>query len=207
MECTCVNNDHFTVLVSRCDEGCWVSICTVGPSHSKSLSEQNNKSASNFVLSLNTAPQKLFRRLRRPRLWATGDWQLHHNNTLTHTSRLMQSFLEKHQITQVTWPPPAAYIGALQLLAFPKTKTTFEKEEISDCQWDSGKYNGAADGNWENYVRFQGSYFEGDRNIIVLCKIFLISCIFFNKCPCFSYYITGYLLDRPDTWAYYSWKI
>ena len=32
--------------------------------------------------------------------------------------------------------------GALQLPAFSKTKITFEREEISDCQWDSGKYNG-----------------------------------------------------------------
>ena len=37
--------------------------------------------------------------------------------------------------------------GALQLLAFPKTKITFVREEISDRQWDSGKYDGAADGN------------------------------------------------------------
>ena len=46
--------------------------------------------------------------------------------------------------------------GTLQLLAFPKTKSTFEREEISDHQWDSGKYNGAADGNWENCMRSQG---------------------------------------------------
>ena len=37
--------------------------------------------------------------------------------------------------------------GVLQLLAFPKTKITFERDEISDCQWDSGKYDGAADGD------------------------------------------------------------
>ena len=36
-------------------------------------------------------------------------------------------------------------IGILQLLDFPKTKITFEREEISDCQWDSGKYHGAPD--------------------------------------------------------------
>ena len=30
--------------------------------------------------------------------------------------------------------------GALWLLDFPKTKITFEREEILDHQWDSGKY-------------------------------------------------------------------
>ena len=65
--------------------------------------------------------------------------------------------------------------GTLQLLAFPKTKTAFEREEISDHWWDSGKYNGAADGNWENYVRSQGAYFEGEWGVIILCTMFLVS--------------------------------
>ena len=34
---------------------------------------------------------------------------------------------------------------ALWLLASPKTKITFEREEISDHWWNSGKYNRAAD--------------------------------------------------------------
>ena len=88
-------------------------------------------------------------------------------------------------------------IGALWLLAFPQTKITFEREEISDSQWDSGKYDRAANGNWENCVRSQGAYFEGDWGVIVLCTMSLVSCIFFNKCLYFSYYMTGYLLDRP----------
>ena len=48
------------------------------------------------------------------------------------------------------------------LLAFLKTKITFEGEEISDRQRDSEKYDRAADGNWENCVRSQGAYFEGE---------------------------------------------
>ena len=74
--------------------------------------------------------------------------------------------------------------GAQGLLAFPKTKITFEREEISDHWWDSRKYNRAADGDWENCVMSQGAYFEGDWGVIVLCTMFLVSCInvFFNKC-------------------------
>ena len=63
--------------------------------------------------------------------------------------------------------------GTLRLLAFPKTKITFEREEISDHQWDSGKHNRAADGDWENCVMSQGAYFEGDWGIMVLCTMFL----------------------------------
>ena len=65
--------------------------------------------------------------------------------------------------------------GALWLLAFPKTKITFEREGTSDHRWDSEKYNRAADGDWENCVRSQGAYSEGTWGIIVLHTMFLVS--------------------------------
>ena len=106
---------------------------------------------------------------------------------------LCEFFFVKHQMNQVIQP---SRFGILWILAFPKTKITFEREEISDHPWDSGKYDGAADGNWENCVRCQGAYFEGDWGVIVLCTMFLVPCIIFNKCLYFSYYMTGYLLER-----------
>ena len=88
-------------------------------------------------------------------------------NTPAHASLLMQNFLAKYQIYSKIWRPAT--------MAFPKTKITFEREEISDWLWDSGKYNGAADSNWENCVRSQGAYLEGDWGIIILCTMFLVS--------------------------------
>ena len=99
-----------------------------------------------IALSLNISPWKLFGWFRRPQLWATGDWQLHHNVPV-HTSRLMQFFGETSNLPGNSVPLQPRF-GALWLLAFPKTKITFEREEISDCQWDSGKYGRAADGDW-----------------------------------------------------------
>ena len=92
--------------------------------------------------------------------------------------------------------------GTLQLLTFPKTKIIFEREEISDHRWDSGKYNGAADGDWENCVWSQGAYFEGDWGT-VLGAMLLVSCIFSNKCLYISCYMAGYILDRPYTYIFF----
>ena len=142
------------------------------------------------MLSLNIPPWKLSGWFRWPQLWATGDWQLHHNNAPTHASHLVQSFLVKHQVIQMTQPPYSQDLVPWDFWLFQKLKITFEREEISDLQWDSGKY----DGNWENCVRSQGAYFEGDWSVIVLCTMFLVSCIILNKCVCFSYYMNGYLL-------------
>ena len=77
--------------------------------------------------------------------------------------------------------PLQPIFGTLWLLAFPKTKITFEREEISDHRWDSGNYNGTDDGDWENCVRSQGAYFEGDWGVIILCTMFLVPYIFSNK--------------------------
>ena len=70
--------------------------------------------------------------------------------------------------------------GALWLLAFPKTKITFERDEISDRQWDSGKYGGAADGDWENCeVPGCEVLWRGLRHH---WPMYNVSCIFFSKC-------------------------
>ena len=45
-----------------------------------------------MALSVNIPPWKLFGWFRRLQLWATGDWQLHHDNVPTHASHLMQRF-------------------------------------------------------------------------------------------------------------------
>ena len=143
----------------------------------------------NFTLNLNIPLRKLFRWFRSPGIWTTGDWQLHHNNAPAHASHLCAKFFGKTSNHSGNSAPLKPRLGALWLLAFPKTKITFEREEILDCWWDSGKY-GAVDGNWENCMRSQGAYFEGDRAIIALYMMFLVS---------FSYYVAGCLLDRPHT--------
>ena len=63
-------------------------------------------------------------------------------------------------------------------------------KDFAEC-FEQGKRH------WESCVRFQGAYFEGNRAVIVLCAMFLVSFIFFSKCLCFSYCMAGYLLDRP----------
>ena len=87
------------------------------------------------------------------------------------------------------------------LLAFPKTKITFERVSISGYWWDSGKYNRAADGNWVNCVRSQVAYFVGDWGVIVLCTVVLVCYIFSNKCLYFSCYMNGYFLDSPVVYS------
>ena len=89
-----------------------------------------------------------------------------------------------------------------QIWLFPKLKSPLKGKRFQTINEIQEKYDGAADGRWENCVRSQGTYFEGDWGTIVLCTMFLVSWVFFNKCLCFSYYMAGYLLDRPHVHLY-----
>ena len=82
--------------------------------------------------------------------------------------------------------------GTLWLLAFPQTKITFEREEITDRDEIQENTMGQL-----MVVRSQGAYSGGNWRVIFLCTICLVSYIVFNKCLYFSFDVAGYLLDRP----------
>ena len=84
--------------------------------------------------------------------------------------------------------------GILKLLTFPKTKITFEREEISGCQWDSGKYNGPLMVIGRTVWGPKVPTLKGTKGH---CPVYNVSCIFFNKCVYVSIFqIIYYLLDR-----------
>ena len=105
---------------------------------------------------------------------AMGNWWLAALLQQCSCSSIMSraEFLLKHQITQVT-QPPTSQSWCPETSGFSKTKITFVREEISDCQWDSGKYDRAADGDWQNSVRSQGAYFEGTEMSLSCVQCFL----------------------------------
>ena len=169
-----MNNDDFRVLVSGGSRHRWVSMCTVWPCI-------QNDWASRAVY--------LHQILHSAWPFLCGNY-LDDSGGRSHGQLVIGSFIKTtcpimHHIScrgfwqNISHPGDSAPLqprfGALGLLAFLKTKSTFEREEISYCWWDSGKYNRAVDGNWEHCVRSQGAYFEGDWGIIVLCAMFLVS--------------------------------
>ena len=139
LECICVSNDNF----GGGGRHHWVSMCTVWILHSKWLSRATNLHQ-NYALSLNIPLQKLF---RRPQLWATGDWQLHHYQVSIHASRLVQSCsgeTPNHPGDSAPYSPDSA---PYNFWLFPKLKSPLKGKWFSDSWWDSGKYERTADGD------------------------------------------------------------
>ena len=70
---------------------------------------------------------------KQPQLWATGDWQLHQDNEPTQGSHLVQSFLVKHQITQVTQPLSSEDFWLFPKLVSPLRRKRFQTaDEIQE---------------------------------------------------------------------------
>jgi transposase len=116
-------------------------------------------------------------RSKRPGLWASRNWQLHHDNAPAHSSQLIQSFLTKHGIAVVRQAPYSPDMASCDFWLFPKLKRTlkgsrfdsredimrnatkelrsFPEEAFEKCfqQWKE---------SWDKFVESQGAYFEGD---------------------------------------------
>ena len=139
--------------------------------------------------------------------------QLHQDNMPTHASRLMQSFLAKHQVTQVTQPHYSPDLVPWDFWLFSKLKSPLKgkrfqtiveiqenttgqlmvipTKDFAECfeQWKRC---------WENCMRSQGAYSEGDRGVIVLCTMFLVSVSSINVTICHSTWLdTFWTLNPP----------
>ena len=172
LECTCVNNDDFTVLVSGAVDAIeWHVYCVAVTV--KVIEQVEQCICIKFCVKLEHSSAETIQMIQKAT--AIGNWwgaassqQRAHSCVTSHEEFFGET--SNHPSDSIPLQPR---FDALWLLTFPKTKITFEREEISDHWWDSGKYSGAADSDWKNCVRSQGAYLEGDWGITVLCTSFL----------------------------------
>ena len=73
---------------------------------------------------------------------AASSWQCTHSFIMSHAEFFGKT--SNHLGNSVPLQPRC---GAIWILGFSKTKITFERKEISDHQWDSGKYDEAGSSN------------------------------------------------------------
>ena len=158
LECTCVSNDNFTVLVSGVvdtTEGAHV-LCGHHIQNDWASRTTNTHQilhqAWTFLLETTQMTQKA---AAMGSGWLAASSQQRACSCITsHAEFFLQNIKSLGDLA-----PLQTRFEALWLLTFLQTKIIFEREEISDHHWDLGEYTGAADGNWKNSVRSQGAYF------------------------------------------------
>ena len=124
--------------------------------------------------------------------WLAASLQQHTLSCITSRAVFLRNIQSPRWLSPLTpqiWYPV--------MTSFSQNKNCLWKGRDFRPSPDSRKYDRAVDGDWDNCVKSQGVYFEGDWGVIVLCTMFPVSWLFFSKCLYFSYYMAGYLLDRP----------
>ena len=127
---------------------------------------------------------------------AMGNWWLAASSPqhTAHASCPLRSFLVKHQITQVTQTPYSPDSVPCALWLFPKLKSLLKEKRfqtVDEIQENTtGQLMATGRTAWGPKV----PSLKGTEVSLFYVQCF---CIFFNKCRYFSYYMVGYLTDRP----------
>ena len=132
---------------------------------------------------------------------AASLWQHAHSCIMSHAEYFCET--SNHQGDSAPLQPR---FGAWWLLAFPKTKSPLKGKRfqiINEIQENKmGQMMAIGRTVWgPKMPTLKGT--EASLSYV----LFLVSCFFFNKCLYFSYYMAGYLLDRPCTSLFFYTNI
>lgn len=116
-------------------------------------------------------------RRKRPGLWRSGEWVLHHDNAPVHSALLIRDYCTKNGMTVIPQPPYSPDLAPADFFLFPKLKRPMkgkrfqsvdeikEKslEQLNSISQDefSGSFTQWKH-RWEKCIASQGEYFEGD---------------------------------------------
>lgn len=116
-------------------------------------------------------------RRKRPEMWESNNWLLHHDNAPAHSALKTREFLTKHSITLLPHPPYSTDLAPCDFFLFPKLKIPLKGkrfETISEIKANATKALKVFSEDachecfstwkhrWNRCVRSGGEYFEGD---------------------------------------------
>lgn len=116
-------------------------------------------------------------RRKRPELWRSGEWVLHHDNAPVHSALLIRDYCTKNGMTVIPQPPYSPDLAPADFFLFPKLKRPMKGkrfESVDDIQEksleqlhtisqdDFSKSFTQWKHRWEKCIASQGEYFEGD---------------------------------------------
>ena len=187
----CVNNDNFTLLVSGGGRCPWVSHALTQCGHHIQNDWANTATNLHQILrEVEQSSAETVRMTQKATTRGAGDWQLHHNNTPAHASRLVQTFLVKHHITQVIQSLYSPYLGPVTSSFSQNYIHLWRERDFRPLM----RFRKICQGSWwwlgELCEVPRCLLWRGLRHHYPMYSVSCI-CIFFNKCLYFSYYMAG----------------
>ena len=116
-------------------------------------------------------------RKKRPEIFASNSWILHHDKAPAHTALSLREFLATKQITVLKHPAYSPYLTPSDFFLFPKIKKILKGrhfDDIDDIRSNTkealkaipqNQFQNCFEGwtrRWHRCIASQGEYFEGD---------------------------------------------
>jgi len=116
-------------------------------------------------------------RRKRPKLFASNSWILHHDNAPAHTALSVRKFLATKQITVLEHPAYSPDLAPSDFFLFPKIKKILRGRHFDDIDYignntksalqaiPQNQFQNCFEGRtrrWHWCIASQGEYFEGD---------------------------------------------
>ena len=116
-------------------------------------------------------------RQKRPELWQSEEWWLHHDNAPAHKAMSVQQFLTKNSMTQLLHPPYSSDLAPCDFFLFPRMNKVLKGKRFPDVEEMKRKTTEALNGitlkkfqdcfeKWKTHldrcIASYGQYFEGD---------------------------------------------
>jgi len=73
-------------------------------------------------------------RRKRPDLWRSGDWFLHHDNAPAHTALSVRQFLTSQGMTLIPHPPYSPDLAPCDFFLFPRMKRAMKGKRFADVE-------------------------------------------------------------------------
>ena len=135
-----MNSHDFTVLVSGGSRHYWVSMCTVWLLHSKWMRVEQQICIESCI-KLEHSSAEIIGMIQKATAmgnwWLEGSLRHHDYSCITCHAIFLRNIKSPRGLS-----PFIDKICTMQLVAFPKTRITSVREEISDHRWDSGNTTG-----------------------------------------------------------------
>ena len=119
-------------------------------------------------------------RRKRPDLWQSGGWWLHHDNAPAHTALSVRQFLTKNGMTPLTHPPYSPDLAPCDFFLFPRMKKALKGKRFADIEEVQKKTTESLKAitsqefqncfqQWktrlDKCIASNGEYFEGDKTV------------------------------------------
>jgi hypothetical protein len=81
-------------------------------------------------------------RRKRPKMWKTGSWILHYDNTPAHNILSVKMFLVKHKIPMLEYPPYSLDLAPCNFFFISKDQVCIERNPFQVRRCSEGKCDG-----------------------------------------------------------------